>query len=73
MKDLNIDNLPRMKSRMWTKRQTQATLRDLRTAGLPVTKIDSGYEVRMKKDKVIFEAMIGNSGYLVRYDERLFG
>lgn len=58
-------------SRVWTKQQTQATIKDLRKLGLPVTKISSGYEGKVG-DTLVFKAMIGTNGYLVRYRPELF-
>jgi len=60
-----------MISRIWTKKQTQATIKDLRQAGLPVTKLSSGYEAKVGTE-IVFKAMIGTNGYLVRHHEELF-
>jgi len=60
-----------MISRIWTKKQTQDTIKTLRNANLTVEKINSGYECKVN-DKLVFKAMIGSNGYLVRYDENLF-
>ena len=60
-----------MISRIWTKAQTQSTIKVLRNAGLIVEKLNSGYESKVN-DKLVFKAMIGTNGYLVRYDENLF-
>ena len=60
-----------MISRIWTKQQTQATIKALRAEGYDVDKMPSGYSV-VVGDTTIFKAMIGTRGYLVRYDENLF-
>ena len=60
-----------MISRIWTKKQTQATIKDLRKLGLPVLKVSSGYEAKVG-DTLLFKAMVGTNGYLVRYHEQLF-
>ena len=58
-------------STVWTKSVTQQTIKQLRQAGLTVTKKDSGYEC-IVGDTMVFKAMNGTRGYLVRYDENLF-
>ena len=60
-----------MLSRIWTKTQTQTTIKQLRKSGYIVSKLNSGYEC-MLDDKIIFKAMNGQNGYLVRYEESLF-
>ena len=60
-----------MVSKIWTKKLTQITIKQLRDAGLTVTKLDAGYECKIN-DELVFKAMIGTSGYLVRYNENLF-
>jgi len=70
-----------MKSRVWTKPNVQTALRSLRnvrdTDGNKifsvVKKSDGFYEATsVKTNKIIFSAMIGTMGYLVRFDQRLF-
>lgn len=60
-----------MTSRIWTKKQTQATIKSLRAAGYTVLKSDSGYTCEIDGLQV-FCAMIGSHGYLVRYNAELF-
>lgn len=61
-------------SKVWTKPQTQNAIKALRKAGLPVNKTNdgNGYELIHPKAGLLFKAMNGSNGYLVRYDERLF-
>jgi len=61
-----------MISRVWGKATTQQVIRDLRAQGLPVKKIAGGYELKHKKYGVLFKAMNGARGYLVRYRSDLF-
>jgi hypothetical protein len=58
-------------SRVWTKPQTQNTIKVLRESGLNVVKLNSGYECKVN-DQLIFKAMQGHNGYLVRYVNDLF-
>jgi biotin operon repressor len=60
-----------MISKIWTKPQTQQAIKSLRDAGLTVDKLNAGYECKIN-DKLLFKAMIGSQGYLVRYDANLF-
>ena len=60
-----------MLSRIWTKTQTQTTIKALRVAGYNVVKIDSGYSLTINNE-ILFKAMLGSNGYLVRYNENLF-
>lgn len=60
-----------MVSRIWSKQQTQATIKALRAEGYAVDKVSNGYEAKLDGN-LIFKAMIGNSAYLVRYDANLF-
>ena len=57
--------------RIWTKAQTQTTIKALRTAGYIVEKLNAGYECKLDNE-VIFKAMIGTNGYLIRYKDGLF-
>ena len=59
------------KSKVWTKPQTQSVIKMLRDNGLNVVKLNSGYECKVN-EQLIFRAMIGNNGYLVRYAAELF-
>lgn len=58
-------------TKIWTKAQTQATIKALRGAGYEVKKLDSGYSMILDNVE-LFKAMIGTRGYLVRYDSNLF-
>jgi hypothetical protein len=60
-----------MITRIWTKQQTQKTIKALRLAGYAVNKVPNGYESTLD-DNLIFKAMIGTRGYLIRYDANLF-
>lgn len=67
-----------MISRIFSKPQTQAVIKDLRKAGYTVTKDNSGmYECKLDDippfggGELLFAAMPGHRGYLVRYDARL--
>ena len=53
-------------TRIWTKPQTQQTLKDLRAAGLTVNKVPNGYEAVNKNNVLFLRAMNGNNSYLVR-------
>jgi hypothetical protein len=58
-------------SRVWSKPVTQSTIKQLRSAGMVVEKISSGYSCHVG-DQLIFKAMIGTNGYLVRFDPLMF-
>lgn len=57
-----------MVSKIWTKPQTQQTIKALRNAGCIVTKLDAGYECYIKNE-LVFKAMIGSRGYLLCNNE----
>lgn len=63
-----------MVARVVSKRNTQAMIKALRAAGLTVSKINSGYECigGSTGELLLFRAMIGNNGYLIRMREDLF-
>tara|TARA_R110000868_G_scaffold359858_4_gene621802 strand:+ start:300 stop:530 length:231 start_codon:yes stop_codon:yes gene_type:complete len=68
-----------MATKMWTKKETQKTIKDLRAAGYNIQKSNGIYKIVerygdtwMKDDKPLFSAMIGMGGYLVKYHEDLF-
>tara|TARA_R110000823_G_C15518878_1_gene455329 strand:- start:90 stop:299 length:210 start_codon:yes stop_codon:yes gene_type:complete len=63
-----------MTTRIWTKKETQNTIKQLRKSGFNVVKIDYGYqimndlgEVWIKDKQPLFKAMMGAHGYLIRY------
>ena len=60
-----------MTSRIWNKKDTQGTLKELRHAGFIVNKINMGYEA-FDGEELVLKAMLGFGGYLVRYENRLF-
>ena len=67
-----------MTTRMWTRKQTQDTVKALRTAGYPIKNLDGGvYKTTDKDDQgnPFFWAMQKNSGggFIVRYHPDLFG
>lgn len=66
---------------MWTKKETQKTIRALRKAGYTIQKIDGIYKITYVEynskpwtidDKPLFSAMPGMGGYLVKYHDSLF-
>lgn len=61
-----------MTSKIWNKPQTQQIIKALRDSGVNVLKINSGYEAKDKNGNVIFKAMQGYNGYLVRHVDNLF-
>ena len=80
MKQINQQE-KKMKSRVWTKPNVQKALKSLRGCKgskgqnlFDVVKKSSGfYEVKANKNnQIVFSALIGSRGYLVRFDERLF-
>jgi len=60
-----------MTAQLWSKKETQGTLKELRHAGFTVTKANNGYEAH-DGNELVLKAMPGMGGYLVRYEERLF-
>ena len=60
-----------MTAQLWSKKDTQGTLKELRHGGFIVNKINSGYEA-CDGDELVLKAMLFTNGYLVRYEERLF-
>ena len=63
-----------MTSRMWTKPETQRTIKRLRAAGYNVAKVNEMYkildddgEVWTRDGRALFSAMAGGRGYLVSY------
>ena len=71
-KDKDTMKNPEMISRVINKKETQQMIKALRDAKLPIKKIESGYELKTKDDIILFKAMIGSNGYLVRYAKELF-
>jgi len=65
-----------MTARVWTKEQTQETIKALRRAGYTIPpKGDTGMyktEEEYEPGKKVFVAMVGTRGYLVRYWDGLF-
>jgi uncharacterized protein (UPF0128 family) len=53
-------------TRIWTKPQTQQTLKELRSVGLTVNKLPNGYEVVNGNNVLFLKAMNGNNTYLIR-------
>ena len=73
-----------MSVKMWTKKETQETIKELRKAGYVIEKPNGIYKIMriasrgnekgtpwMIDGKPLFSAMIGMGGYLVNYHERL--
>ena len=70
-----------MTVRLWTKRDTQKTIRDLRRARYVVERSSiGGYSIRGDNGRLwimpggapLFQALPGESGYLVRFAPELF-
>lgn len=63
---------PKLRVGVWTKQFTQDAIKALKKSGYEVTKNQSGfYELRFD-GMLLFTALIGSQGYLVRYAEKLF-
>ena len=68
-----------MTTRMWTKPETQSTIKQLRQAGYKVIKRNDMYTIVDDNDDVwkddkgreLFVAMTGTQGYLVRFSPEL--
>ena len=68
-----MNDSDKMIARVISKKEVQKMLTALRDSGLfEVTKLDAGYEVTHKKQGVVFKAMQGHNGYLVRMHQNLF-
>ena len=61
-----------MTTRIWTKPQTQQTLKALRAHGYKVAKLDAGYVAHDLQGLEVFKAMQGMNGYLVKFENELF-
>ena len=62
-----------MTTRVWSKKETQNCIRQLRAQGVPVTKVSDGrYKVSLKDGTTLWEALRGSQGYLVRYVDDFF-
>lgn len=59
-------------SRILPKRTVQLMLKGLRNGGLSVKKLDNGYECIAHDGTLLFRAMNGKNGYLVRMQDDLF-
>ena len=57
-----------MKALVLSKPKTQKLLKDIRSNGYVVEKIANGYKVE-EEGSILFQAMNGTSGYLIRYEE----
>ena len=67
-----------MTARLWTKKETQAIIGQLRAAGYTVAKLggmykilDGGGEVWKRDGRDLFSALVGAGGYLVSYHDDL--
>ena len=67
-----------MTTKMWSKKETQSVIGQLRAAGYTVAKVDEIYkilddggEVWRRGGRDLFTAMIGTRGYLVSYHDDL--
>jgi hypothetical protein len=62
-----------MTTRVWSKKETQNCIRQLRAQGVPVRKKGEGhYLVSLKDGTKLWEALRGSQGYLVRYVDDFF-
>jgi len=61
-----------MTTKLWTKPQTQQTIKQLRQGGYEVTRDHTGRYSCMFLGKEIFRALPGTRGYLVWHEEGLF-
>ena len=67
-----------MAVKIWTKKETQSTIKQLRAAGYDVAKVNDMYKIRDDNGEVwkldgqdLFCALVGNGGYLVSYHDDL--
>lgn len=60
-----------MTTRIWTKKQTQETIKALRVAGYDVIKNGGSYKCELD-GRLIFHAMVGARSYLITYVDNLF-
>ena len=67
-----------MSVHMWTKKETQQTIKELRKLGYIIEKPNGIYKIMNKKGepwmidgKPLFSAMVGMRGYLVKFHEKL--
>jgi hypothetical protein len=71
-----IEEQGQMVARIWTKKETQATVKALRKAGYTIPpKGNTGMyqtEEEHEPGRKVFVAMVGTRGYLVRYWDGLF-
>ena len=68
-----------MTVKIWTKKETQNLIKQLREFGYDVKKINGLYKIYegdkvwMLDGKPLFTAMVGNNGYLIQYHDSLIG
>ena len=63
-----------MTSRIWSKKETQGVIKQLRDAGYLVNKTNGTYKiVDDKTEKTLFRAMAGARGYLVYFSPEIMG
>lgn len=62
-----------MSTHIWTKKETQQTIKQLRAEGITVNKIDDGFYKAFVNDIQIFSALIGHYGYLVTLNNDFLG
>ena len=71
-----------MTTRVWTKKETQRVIKDLRNAGYLILKLNGMYKIYQTDDwgehevwkrdgRSVFTAMPGHQGYLVSYHDAL--
>lgn len=62
---------PKLTVRVWSKKYTQDVIKALKKSGYEVTKSESGiYELHFD-GMLLFVALTGCNGYMVRYAEKL--
>ena len=72
MTTLNFNSTARTVTRMWSKKETQHMLQDMREQGLTVNKTAIGYDLLAPNGSLLLRAANGNSSYLLRMVDNLF-
>ena len=72
MTTLNFNSDARTVTRMWSKKETQHMLSDMRDQGMTVNKTHMGYDLLTPEGSLLLRAANGNSGYLLRMVADLF-
>ena len=72
MSTLNFNSANRTVTRMWSKKETQHMLQDMREQGLTVKKTATGYDLIAPNGSLLLRAATGNNSYLLRMVDNLF-